>query len=308
MKSLRKENRFVYAIKKYWILFLMLLPGIFHYILFRYVPMGGLVAAFQKLNLFGSIFNSDWVGLANFRKLFFESSEFWKAAKNTLLLGFYTLIWSMPVPVIFAIILSELKAKRLKKFVQSVSFAPSMLSVVVICSMFIDFLSPTGGIINRLLISLGLESHYFMIDPKWFRTIYISSGIWQTFGYNAVIYFAAITAIEQDLYEAAQIDGCSRIKRIWHVTLPQLLPTICIMTVLNAGNIFKIGPDKALLLYNPMTYETGDILGTYVYRMGIINSNYSIATAAGLFESIIAFVMILTANKVSKKLTDNSLW
>ena len=292
---------------KYRRLYILLIPGVLHYILFRYVPMAGLVMAFQKFTLYGSVFTNQWVGLANFKKIMADP-EFFRIIKNTFLLGISSLLWGLPIPIMFAILLNELKVKRLKKIVQSVSFFPSLLSVVVVCSMAIDFLSPNSGVINRFIETLGFDKHYFMIDPKWFRTIYISTGVWQMFGYNAIIYFAAISGISDELYDAADIDGCGRFGKILHVTLPGLLPTICTMAILNAGNMFRIGADKVLLLYNPMTYETADIFGSFVYRKGIRESSYSFAAAAGMFESVVAFVMVITANKLSKRFADNSLW
>lgn len=288
-------------------LYILLLPGLFHYILFRYVPLFGISVAFKDFSIYRGILASPWIGLENFRS-FISSPDFFVIMKNTLLLGFYGIIFTFPLPILFAILLGEVPSKHLKKVFQSASFFPSMLSVVVISSMVIDMLSPTGGIINRILGGFGFEPHYFMIDPKFFRTIYIASDVWSTFGYSAIIYIAALTNIDTQLYDAASIDGCGRVRAILHVTLPGLLPTMCTMFILNIGNIFKIGPDKVILLYNPMTYSVADIFGSFVYRKGLIEADYSYAAAAGLFESVIAFIFVVTANKVSKKITDTALW
>ena len=288
-------------------LLILLIPGILHYIIFRYVPLTGIIIAFKDFDVYAGISGSAWAGLKHFENLF-GSSDIWKLTVNTVLLGSYSLLWGMPIPILFALLLNEMKNKRLKKLVQSVSFFPSLLSVVVVCSMVTDFLSPSNGIVNSLIAMLGLKKHYFMIDPSWFRTIYVSSEVWQKFGYNAIIYFSAISAIDSQLYEAADIDGCGRFKKILHITLPSLLPTICVMVILNAGNAFKIGADKVLLLYNPMTYTTADVFGTFVYRKGILESNFSYSAAAGLFESLVAFVFVLAANKLSKRFAENSLW
>ncbi len=295
------------AIKKHWPLYLILLPGLCHYIIFRYVPLFGITIAFKDLDLYKGIWDSPWVGLKHFIDIF-NSNDIWLLIRNTVLLGLYTLIWGMTIPVFFAIMLNEIRARPVKKLVQSVSYFPSLLSTVVICSMITDFLSPNTGIINTLMASLGFPKHYFMIDPDWYRTVYVASEVWQKFGYNAIIYFAAISSIDTQLYEAAQIDGCGRLKRIWHITLPGLLPTICVMLIMNAGSIFRIGADKGLLLYNPMTYEVADIFGTFVYRKGIIESDYSYAAAAGLFESVVSFALVYTTNWLSKRYTENSLW
>lgn len=288
-------------------LYILLLPGLLHYIIFRYVPLFGISVAFKDFNIYRGILDSPWIGFENFEK-FISSADFLLLLKNTFILGLYGVVFTFPFPIIFAIMLGEMKLARFQKVVQSVSFFPSMLSVVVICSLVTDVLSPSSGIVNMILKSMGFEAHYFMIDPKAFRTIYIISDIWSTFGYNAIVYIAALTNIDTQLYDAAHIDGCGRWKSIWHVTLPGLLPTICTMFVLNIGNIFKIGTDKIILLYNPMTYSVADVFGSFVYRKGLIEADYSYATAAGLFESVIAFIFVVSANKISKKLTDTALW
>ena len=305
--GLQKRNSKWSKIKKYLPLYLILLPGLCHYILFRYVPLSGITIAFKDFDLYKGVWDSPWVGLKHFYDIF-SSNEIWVLIRNTVLLGVYTLIWGMGIPIFFAIMLNEIKFSPAKELVQSVSYFPCLLSTVVVCSMVTDFLSPNSGIINNMLASLGFEKHYFMIDSAWYRTIYVASEVWQRFGYNAIIYFAAISSIDTQLYEAAAIDGCGRFKRIWHITLPGLLPTICVMLIMNVGNIFRIGADKGLLLYNPMTYEVADIFGTFVYRKGIQESSYSYAAAAGLFESVVSFALVYTTNWLSKRYTENSLW
>ena len=310
MNKTKKGNKLVDTFRyilKHKHLYILLLPGLLHYILFRYVPLFGISVAFKDFNIYKGIMGSDWIGFANFQKLI-GSNDFTMLIKNTLILGAYGVIFTFPFPIIFAILLGEVRNLRFQKLVQSVSFFPAMLSVVVICSITIDILSPSTGIVNIILTKMGLESHYFMIDPKAFRPIYIISEIWATFGYNAIVYIAALSTIDTQLYDAAAIDGCGRIKKIWHVTLPGLLPTICTMFILNIGNIFKIGTDKVILLYNPMTYSVADVFGSFVYRVGLIDADYSYATAAGLFESVIAFIFVITANKISKKVTSTALW
>ena len=310
MNKTKKGNKLVDTFRyilKHKHLYILLLPGLLHYILFRYVPLFGISVAFKDFNIYKGIMDSDWIGFANFQKLI-GSNDFTMLIKNTLILGAYGVIFTFPFPIIFAILLGEVRNLRFQKLVQSVSFFPAMLSVVVICSITIDILSPSTGIVNIILTKMGLESHYFMIDPKAFRPIYIISEIWATFGYNAIVYIAALSTIDTQLYDAAAIDGCGRIKKIWHVTLPGLLPTICTMFILNIGNIFKIGTDKVILLYNPMTYSVADVFGSFVYRVGLIDADYSYATAAGLFESVIAFIFVITANKISKKVTSTALW
>ena len=310
LKTGRKKTGFgllLHNLYKYRQLYILLIPGILHYIIFRYLPMAGIVIAFQDFDLYAGILGSKFVGLKHFINIF-SSNDMFRLIKNTFLLGIYTLIFRLPIPIMFAIALNEIKVSSVKKLVQSVSYFPFLISLVVIASMVIDFLSPSTGIINTILVSIGFEKHYFMTDPKWFRTIYVISEVWQRFGYDAIIYFSAIGAIGTELYEAAEVDGCSRAKRIWHITLPGLLPTICTMTILNAGSLFKIGADKVLLLYNPLTYDTADVFGTFVYREGLLRSNYSYAAAAGLFESVVAFAIVIFTNTMSKRLSENSLW
>lgn len=301
------KGKFVKKLFKHRQLYIMLIPGILHYFIFRYLPIGGLVTAFQDFNLYAGIFGSEFVGFKNFIDVF-TSNDIFRLIRNTLLLGVYTLFWRAPIPIMFAIALNEIKVNPFKKFVQSASYIPALISVSVVASMVIDFLSPQTGIVNHIIQSLGYETHYFMADPAWFRRIYVISEVWQQFGYDAIIYFSAISAIGSELYEAAEVDGCSRWKKIWHVTLPGMLPTICTMTILNAGSVFRVGADKVLLLYNSLTYETADIFSTFVYRRGLIEGDYSYAAAVGMFESIVAYAVVVIMNKVSKRFTENSLW
>ena len=217
-------------------------------------------------------------------------------------------MWTFPFPIILAILLNEMRVKPVQKLVQTVSFLPSFLSTVVVCSMVIDFLSPSTGIINTIIKALGGEPIYFMVKPEWFRTVYISSTIWQQTGYNAVIYLAALTSLDTSLLEAAEIDGCGRLKKIWYVVLPSLLPTITIMFILNSGNVFKVAQDKMLLLYNPATYSVSDIFSTFTYRKGIVESNYSYSTAVGFFEALVSLVVVTVTNWLGKRMNDTSLW
>jgi putative aldouronate transport system permease protein len=288
-------------------LLIILLPCIIFYAIFRYGPMFGLVMAFQDYGIFLGFDDSPWVGLKHFQK-FFSGNDFFLLFKNTILLGLYNLLWTFPFPIIFAIFLNEVKNAKFKKSIQTVSYLPSFLSIVIICSMAIDFLSPSRGVINNIIAALGFERHYFVIDPDWFRTIYISTEIWSGMGYGAIIYLAALAGIDPTLYEAGKVDGCSRFRSIWHITLPGIFPTIATMFILKSGNVFRIGFEKVLLLYTPTTYKVADVFSTYVYRKGLLESNYSYAAAVGLFESVVALIMLLATNKISKKLSEQSLW
>lgn len=288
-------------------LLLLFIPCILFYALFRYGPLYGLVIAFKDYSVFSGVWGSDWVGLKHFIK-FFGNRDFLVLFRNTLLLGFYTLVFGFPFPVLLAVMLNEVRRQWFKKSVQTLSYLPAFLSVVIICSMIIDFLSPTNGLLNQLLAGLGFEKTYFLIDPEWFRPIYVLSEIWGTVGYEAIIYLAAIAGINPTLYEAARVDGASRFQMIRHITIPGLLPTLLVMFVLKTGSMIRIGYEKVLLLYNPMTYEVADVFSTYVYRKGLIESNYSYAAAVGMFEALVAMIMLLGANALSKRIGGNGLW
>lgn len=288
-------------------LFLIFLPGLIYYIIFKYGPMYGVMIAFKDYGPFLGVNASPWVGLKHFIN-FFSNQDFFMLMKNTLLLGLYSIVWSFPFPIIFAILLNEVRNKKMKKLVQTASYLPAFLSVVVVCSMAIDMLSPNNGIINVVLSKLGMEKHYFVADPKWFRTIYIATDVWQNLGFNAIIYIAAITAIDSSLYEAADIDGCSRIKSIWYITIPCILPTIMTMLIMKTGQVFRIGAEKVLLLYTPLTHDVAEVFGTYVYRKGIQQSEYSFSTAVGLFESLVSLAILLVTNQISRRMSKTSLW
>lgn len=288
-------------------LLLIFLPCAIFYAIFRYGPMFGLAMAFQNYSVYLGFFKSPWVWFKHFHK-FFTSPDFFLLFKNTFLLGIYSLFWTFPFPIIFALLLNELRNARFKKAIQTVSFLPSFLSIVIVSSMLIDFLSLRSGIVNKVIAALGFEKIYFMTKPEWFRTVYIGSEIWSQMGYGAIIYLASIAGIDPTLYEAAKVDGCSRLKSMWYITLPSMMPTIATMFILRSGNIFRIGYEKILLLYNPSTYKVADIFSTYVYRKGLMDRNYSYAAAVGLFESVVALVLIVITNRISKKLSDESIW
>ena len=288
-------------------LLIIFLPCIAFYAMFRYGPLYGLLIAFKDYSVFKGVADSPWVGFENFEK-FFNAREFWQLFENTFLLGFLTLIFSFPVPIILAILLNEVRISWFKKGVQTASYLPTFLSVVIISSMIIDFLSPSNGIINRLLNMIGLESKYFLIDPNWFRPIYILSEIWTNAGYESIVYLAAIAGISPTLYEAAKVDGASRFRMMFNVTLPSMLPTILIMLILKTGNMISIGYEKVLLLYNTMTYEVADVFSTFVYRKGLLGTDYSYGAAVGLFEAFVAMALLLISNYASKRMGGKGLW
>lgn len=295
------------AMKRTKYLHLMLLPGVIYYIVFKYLPMYGVVIAFKDYNMFKGILASDWVGLENFRS-FFEYPFFWRLIRNTVLLNVYNLLWSFPAPIVFALMLNEVRNIRSKKFIQTVSYLPHFISTVSIVGILFLILSPQTGFVNRIIVSLGGEPIYFMAENSWFRTIYVASNIWQNMGWDAIIYLAALTAVSPELYEAAQIDGASRLRQMWHITLPAIKPTIVTMLILRMGQLMNSSTDKVLLMQSPITYEVSDIIGTFVYRRGLISAEYSFGTAIDFFNSVINITLLLIANKVSKELTDSGLF
>lgn len=269
--------------------------------------MFGIAISFQDYNLFRGMRGSEWVGLKYYR-MFFANPDFFMLLRNTFLLGFYNLVFGFPAPIVLALLLNEVTRNVFKRFVQTVSYLPHFISTVVVAGMVTMFLSPSSGIINAILIRLGLEPVNFLMNPSYFRTIYVTSDIWQHVGWETIIFLAALTTIDPQLYEAARIDGANRWQQTLHVTLPGMAPTIIILLILNVGRVLEVGFEKVFLLYNPATYETADVIGTYVYRTGIISGNYSYATAIDLFTGLISLVMIFGANLVSRKISDTSLW
>lgn len=272
-----------------------------------YFPMPGVIMAFKNFTPGNGIFSGDWVGFKWFIQ-FYDSIYFWRLLRNTFLLAFLPLLFGFPIPILFAICVVEIKNRAFKRFAQTITYLPHFISTVVIAGMLINFLSPTDGIINILLGKIGIEPINFMMEPGWFRTIFTSSDIWQSFGFSSIIYIAAIMSIDPEMYDSGKIDGVNKFQELWHLTLPSIKPTIIILLLLSLGGIMSVGFEKVYLLYNAATYETGDVLSTYVYRMGIIGQNYSFATAIGVFNSIITFILVFAANQLTRRATNMSLW
>ena len=294
-------------IAKDWDLYLLLLPGFIWYLLFCYKPMVGLITAFYDYNVFKGLRGSTFVGLANFSE-FVKGPDFLRTVKNTLMIALWQIIICFPLPIVLAIAITEIKSRFIKKLTQTATFLPYFISVVVVCGMVINFLSPSTGIVNLLMKKLGLTPVYFMVEPKYFRFIYTMMTLWQTAGFNAIVYIAAIMGIDAQLYEAAIVDGANKWKRIIHITVPGILPTVITMFIMNIGKMVKVGYESILLLYQPTTYPVADVISTYSYRIGIENGNYGLATAAGLFEAVVALLLVTAANKFSKRVSENSLW
>ncbi|MCI8441196.1 MAG: sugar ABC transporter permease [Provencibacterium sp.] len=296
------------AFRKDYLLYLMLAIPVCHTLLFKYVPMAGIAIAFKNFNPMVGIFGSEWVGFKWFQK-FLSSPQFWQVFRNTILLSFYNLLWTTPAPIIFAVLLNEMGGRRLKKTIQTVSYLPYFVSTVVMVGIVNQLLSVNTGVVNQLLSGLfGMEPIMFMGDSSWFRTVYIGTGMWQGTGYSAILYFAALTGIDQELYEAAYIDGAGRWARIRYITFPGLLPTIMVMFLLNIGNIMQVSFEKVILLQKPITIDVSEVINSYVYKRGLLNMDYSYGTAMGLLQSLIGFILVITANKISKRVTETSLW
>ncbi|CAI6086792.1 putative multiple-sugar transport system permease YteP [Cohnella sp. JJ-181] len=289
------------------IFLLLLAPTIIFYVMFRYVPMFGIAISFMDYNLFRGITGSPWVGLKYYR-MFLENPDARIIVKNTVLLGFYKLLFGFPAPVILALMLNEVRNMLFKRFVQTVSYLPYFLSIVVVASMIDMFLSPSTGWLNHALQDLGFPAINFLQEPGWFRTIFVSSEIWQQVGWGSIIYLAAVTTIDPQLYEAARMDGAGRLKQMWHVTLPGIATTVAIMFLMQIGQILEISFEKVFLLSNAATYDTSDIIGTYVYRIGLLQGNFSYGAAIDLFMGVIGFALVYASNRVSRRFSETSLW
>lgn len=288
-------------------LLLLFLPALIYYIMFKYVPMFGILISFKDYNAFKGVWESDWVGL-KYYTLFFESPDFLKLLRNTILLGFYKIIFGFPAPIILALLLNEVRLQVVKRVAQSISYLPHFISNVVVVSMMFLFLSPSNGIVNNVVEWLGYESINFMQDENYFRALYVLSDIWQHIGWETIIYLAALSAIDPQLYEAARVDGANRWHQLRHITIPGISSAIIILFILNIGQVLDIGFEKVLLMLNPSIYNTADVLSTYVFRTGIQSMNYSYGTAIDLFTSIVNLAFILSANWISRKVSSTSLW
>ncbi|MGI2293882.1 ABC transporter permease [Paenibacillus sp. GXUN7292] len=293
-------------ISKNKMLYLMAIPVIAYYAIFHYGPMYGLQIAFKDFSPAQGITGSPWLGFQHFSD-FFNGYYFWRLIRNTVLINIYELVFGFPAPIILALLLNELRHQLFKRFVQTISYLPHFISIVVVVGMMVDFFA-RDGIVNQLLVFFGVESVAFMREPGWFRTLFVSSGIWQGVGWGTIIYLAAMSTIDPSLYEASKMDGAGRFKQVVHITLPGIMPTIAILFILNMGSMLTVGSEKVLLMYNPQTYETADVISTYVYRKGILESNYGYTAAVGLFNAVISFLLIVGANSFSKRISDNKLW
>lgn len=294
-------------LRRNWDLYLLLLLPFLYFLIFHMFPIYGVQIAFKKYSAAKGIFGSRWVGFDHFEN-FFSSYYFSVVMKNTLLLSFGQLILGFPTPLLLALSINEVEHQGFKRTIQTVTYLPHFLSVAVVVAMLKSFLSPSVGAINQIIEMLGGESYYFMSDPAWFKPLYIISGIWQNMGWGSIVYLAALSSISVDIYEAARIDGASRMQRIIYINLPHLLPTICTLFILNTGKVMSLGFEKVFLMQNPLNIDTSEIISTYIYKKGILNAQYSFSTAVGLFNSVINLFLVLVVNGISRKINETSIW
>lgn len=295
-------------VKNRWI-YVMALPVIAYYIIFSYIPMAGVQIAFKNYNFGAGIWGSPWAKNGGFQHFisFFKGPYAWRTIRNTMLLSIYNILVCFPLPIVLALLLNEIKCNPFKRVIQTVSYLPHFISLVVICGLIKEF-TQSDGLISVLLSYLGVEQETMLLDPARFRAIYVISDLWQTLGWNSIIYLAALSAVDPNLYDAAAVDGAGRFRRVIHVTIPAILPTIIIMFILRVGQFMSVGYDKILLLYNSSIYETADVISTFVYRKGLVESNFSFSAAVGLVNSVVNFILVVTLNKISNKVSETSLW
>lgn len=299
--------RLLHNMKTHPLLYLMLLPVLGYFIVYHYYPMYGTIIAFYDYMPVKGISGSKFVGLTHFKE-FLGDPYFFRTMRNTLTINIGLLVFGFPFPILFAILLNELRSARLRKVTQTITYMPHFISTVIICGLMLDFCSARGVITSVICAFTGMSPDNLFSRSAWFQPLYIIMCIWQEFGWDSIIYYAAITGIDQELYEAAEIDGANRFNKMIHITIPGISQTIVVLLIMRIGNMMTLGYDKILLLYNPMTYKTSDVISTYVYRTGLNNFQYSFATAVGLFNSIINFTLLIIANAVSRKVNETSLW
>ena len=305
--GIEKRAGMTWNLRKYWQYYVFLLPAVAYFIIFHYLPLYGVQIAFRNFSASKGFWGSPWVGLAHFQR-FFSSYYFGTLIRNTVTISLYGLILGFPLPIILALALNEAKNGKFKKIAQTITYAPYFISVVVMCGMLIAFLSPTTGIINRMIGLLGIEPVAFLSSGKMFSSIYVISGVWQGTGWGSIIYLASLAGVSQELHEAAIVDGANRFKRIIHINLPHIIPTMTIMLILSAGGIMSVGHEKILLLQNALNGEYSEVISTYVYKIGLVNAQYSFSTAVGLFNSVVNLILMVIVNLFAAKVGETSLW
>ena len=305
--SVKRPGKGAARFRRYLPLYLMLLSVIIYYLVFVYAPMGGLVIAFKDYNIYDGIFGSPWVGFRYFKQ-FFSSMFAPRLIRNTLAISLYNLVFGFTAPIILALMFNEVGNMVFKKVSQTISYLPYFISTVVIVSIMTLMFSMKTGIVNNAIVALGGKRINFMGEARFFKSMYVWSGVWQSMGFNSILYLSALAGVDPALHEAATIDGASRVKRIWHIDIPCILPTIVITLILNTGSIMSVGYEKILLMQNNLNMSTSDVISTYVYRIGLVNAQYSLSTAVNLFNSVVNLIIITTVNAIAKRVGDTSLW
>lgn len=309
MTAARSQNALRSLLRQmaaHWQLLVLILPTLLHFLIFKYWPMYGVLIAFKDFNAVEGILGSPWAGFKHFER-FFGSFQFWTLLKNTLIVSVYSLIASFPTPIIVAIMLHHLAAKRFRRVVQTVIYAPTFISTVVLVGMLYVFFAP-NGLVNNLATIFNGEPIQFMARPEWFRHLYVWSGVWQGTGFATIVYLAALSGVDPSLHEAAGLDGATKLQRIWHIDIPSLMPTITILLILAVGNVMNVGFEKALLMQTSLNKSTSQIIQTYVYEVGLVQAQYSFSAAVGLFNSIINLVLLVTFNQLARRFSETSLW
>ena len=306
-KTVKQGNSFQKAIKKYWMLYLMFVPVALYYIIFSYVPMAGITIAFKDYNPMFGFLDSPWVGLEHFKD-FFNNYYFFRLLKNTLVISVSSIVFLFPAPIIFALLLNEIRTNWFKRSVQTVVYLPHFISMVVICGMIRSFTDADGIITNMLVGLFGIENKSLLLSNKAFIPVYILSDMWQSIGWSSIIYTAALSNVDEALYEAATIDGANRLQQTIHVTIPGIASTVVIMLILRLGSVLGVGYEKLILLYSPIVYDTADVISTFVYRRGLLDMDWSYSSAVGLFNSVVNFSLLMFANWFSRKVSETSLW
>ncbi|MCG8499644.1 MAG: ABC transporter permease subunit [Firmicutes bacterium] len=302
-----KKSVWMKDFKRNWMLYALSLPTLIFIIIFHYIPIYGIQLAFKDFFALQGIWGSPWVGFENFER-FFRSYYFWELIRNTLGINIFQLVVGFPAPIILALLLNEVMNSKFKKTVQMVTYAPHFISTVVMVGIIGVFLSQETGVLNVLIKSLGFEAVPFLTSPRWFKPVFVLSGVWQRVGWGSIIYIATLAAIDQQLIEAAIVDGASKLQRIWYINIPGLMPTAIILLILRVGNIMGVGFEKVFLLQNPLNQSSSDVISTFVYRIGLVGADYSFATAVGLFNSVINCILLITVNAISRKVSETSLW
>jgi putative aldouronate transport system permease protein len=302
------KKRLISTLYKYRYLYLLLIPGVLWYLVYRYLPMYGVIIAFKDYNFSRGIFGSPWVGLKHFEYLFASSPDFYQIVRNTIMINFYNLLFGFPAPLILALLLNEMKSILFKRYIQTVVYFPHFLSWVIFGGIIMQLLSPSEGLVNQIMMLFGMEPVFFMSKSEYFRSIIVGSNILKETGWGAIIYLAALSGIDPEQYEAATIDGANRWQKLIYVTLPGIMNTVIILLILKVGYLLDVGFEQIYVMYNPAVYEVGDVISTYIYRIGLQEAKFSLTTAIGLFQSVIGFVLIYGTNRLAKKYSDVSLW